>query len=76
MKRIMPTTMLVFLCAAVSGAQEMPAEYKNVVEVFGRGGDYKAGVLKVNVPRNDIHVSVAGMALPTAFGFGGWVAFT
>jgi hypothetical protein len=76
MKRIALAALLVFLCAAVSGAQEMPTEYKKVLEVLGRGGDYKAGVLKVNVPRNDLHVRVAGMALPTPFGFSGWVAFT
>jgi hypothetical protein len=33
-------------------------------------------VLKVNIPRNDLKVSVAGVATPTPFGFGGWVALT
>src|SRR5207344_82682 len=32
--------------------------------------------LKVNIPRNDIKVTVAGVATPTPFGFGGWVAMT
>ncbi len=54
----------------------MPADYKGVLEVLGRNGDYKAGVLKVSVPRWDLHVSVAGMALSNWFGFSGWVAFT
>jgi hypothetical protein len=30
----------------------------------------------VNIPRNDISVSVDGVATPTPFGFGGWIAFT
>jgi len=33
-------------------------------------------VLKVNVPRNDLHVTIAGQSTPTPFGFGGWVAMT
>src|SRR5262249_47986260 len=32
--------------------------------------------LKVNIPRNDVKVTVAGVATPTPFGFGGWVAMT
>jgi hypothetical protein len=30
----------------------------------------------VNIPRNDVKVTVAGVATPTPFGFGGWVAMT
>src|SRR5207247_4428203 len=33
-------------------------------------------VLKVNIPRNDISVTVANVKTPTPFGFGGWVAMT
>jgi hypothetical protein len=33
-------------------------------------------VLKVNIPRNDVQVTVVGVATPTPFGFGGWVAMT
>src|SRR5262249_13749321 len=32
--------------------------------------------LKINIPRNDVNVSVAGVKTPTPFGFGGWVAMT
>ncbi len=76
MKRFTLAVLFVFLCAAVSSAQEMPADYKKVLDVLGRSGDYKAGVLKVSLPRNDLDISVARLELPTAFGFGGWVAFT
>src|SRR5215467_26852 len=57
-------------------AQEIPTNYQEVLKVVGKSGDYKANVLKVNVPRNDLHVSIAGYAVPTAFGFGGWFAMT
>src|SRR5258708_3276460 len=57
-------------------AQEVPAEYQQVLKSLARSGDFKANVLKVNVPRNDLHVSVAGNSAPTPFGFGGWVAMT
>jgi cytochrome c556 len=38
-------------------AQEMPPEYQQVLKTVGKTGDYKASVLKVNIPRNDIHVT-------------------
>src|SRR5712691_9223382 len=57
-------------------AQEMPKDYQEVLTTLGKKGDFKDQVLKVNVPRNDLKVSVAGVQTPTAFGFGGWVAMT
>ena len=57
-------------------AQEMPPEYQQVLKTVGKSGDYKSNVLKVNVPRNDIHVTIDNLALPTPFGFGGWFAMT
>ena len=60
--------------AAVAQAQEMPADYKQVLDTLGKQGDFKDGVLKVNIPRSDLKVSVDGVATPTPFGFGGWVA--
>ena len=62
--------------AQTTNAQETPSDYEQVLKVVGKGGDYKSNVLKVNVPRNDLHVSVAGYSLPTPFGFGGWFAMT
>jgi hypothetical protein len=57
-------------------AQEMPADYQQVLKIVGKTGDYKANVLKVNIPRNDIHVTIDNLALPTPFGFGGWFGMT
>src|SRR3954468_12571801 len=59
-----------------SAAQDIPAEYQQVLSTLGRQGDYKDNVLKVNIPRSDLKVTVAGVATPTPFGFGGWVAMT
>src|SRR4051794_17037237 len=66
------------LVAFASGAwaQDIPAEYQQVLTSLGKQGDYKANVLKVNIPRNDVSVKVANVATPTPFGFGGWVAMT
>src|SRR5438105_15926918 len=60
----------------VAAAQEMPSDYQQVLKIVGKSGDYKSNVLKVNVPRSDLHMKVAGLALPTPFGFGGWFAMT
>jgi hypothetical protein len=61
---------------ALSTAQEMPAEYQQVLTALGKQGDFKANVLKVNIPRNDVSVTVANVKTPTPFGFGGWIAMT
>src|SRR5438445_7880917 len=57
-------------------AQDIPADYQEVLKSLDRKGDYKAGVLKVNIPRNDLKITVQGFSTPTPFGFGGWVALT
>src|SRR6266849_8008583 len=57
-------------------AQEMPKQYQEVLDTLGKKGDYKANVLKVNIPRSDLTVTVDGVATPTPFGFGGWLAMT
>jgi len=54
----------------------MPADYQQVLTALGKQGDYKANVLKVNIPRNDLSVTVANVKTPTPFGFGGWLAMT
>ena len=57
-------------------AQDVPNDYQQVLKLVGRSGDYKANVLKVNIPRNDLHVTIAEYPVPTPFGFGGWFALT
>jgi Domain of Unknown Function (DUF1259) len=71
------------VCAALSlsfapgaRAQDIPAEYQQVLTALGKQGDFKDKVLKVNIPRNDLSVTVANVKTPTPFGFGGWVAMT
>jgi hypothetical protein len=64
------------LTGGLSYAQDMPAEYKSVLTTVGKSGDYKDGVLKVNIPRSDLRVTIGGRAAPTPFGFGGWLALT
>jgi hypothetical protein len=66
----------VVLTAVVASAQDMPADYKAVLSALGKTGDFKDGVLKVNIPRNDLRVTINRRPAPTPFGFGGWVAMT
>ena len=70
------TITLVALTAAAPLAQEVPAEYQQVLTALGKTGDFKDNVLKVNLPRSDVKVTVGGIDTPTPFGFGGWIAFT
>src|SRR5215831_9534793 len=71
---VLLTAML--MSASTVSAQEMPADYAGVLKTLNKQGDYKDSVLKVNIPRNDLKVVVDGVATPTPFGFGGWVALT
>src|SRR5258706_3776760 len=62
--------------AAAAIAQTMPADYDAVLKALGKQGDYKSNVLKLNIPRSDVKVTIDGIATPTPFGFGGWLAMT
>jgi hypothetical protein len=55
---------------------QTPADYQAVLTTLGRTGDFKDGVLKVNIPRSDLKVVIGQRSAPTPFGFGGWVALT
>jgi len=69
--------LVLFVLPASAFAQAaIPADYQAVLTTLGKQGDFKENVLRVNVPRNDLHVVIDGVATPTPFGFGGWLALT
>src|SRR3989442_103899 len=83
MLRLMQKGMLIlftsscFLLTGMSAlAQDIPSDYQDVLKSLDRKGDFKAGVLKVNIPRSDLKITIQGVPTPTAFGFGGWIAMT
>ena len=76
MKRFALVAALFAGLAGPAAGQDIPADYQQVLSALGKQGDYKASVLKVNIPRNDVTVTVANVKTPTPFGFGGWIAMT
>src|SRR5205823_1669095 len=78
--RGIPCLLAAALCAVAVTvnvrAQEVPSDYQDVLKTLAKQGDFKANVLKVNIPRKDVTVIVDGVATPTPFGFGGWLAMT
>jgi hypothetical protein len=73
---------MAFLCVSwclvfgAARAEDIPSDYQEVLKSLDRKGDFKAGVLKVNIPRSDLKMTVQGVPTPTPFGFGGWIALT
>lgn len=67
---------LTLAVTARASAQDMPADYAAVLKTLGKPGDFKSGVLKVNIPRNDLTVAIDGALIPTPIGFGGWIALS
>src|SRR6266704_5929390 len=64
------------LPAVSTSAQNIPSDYEEVLKTHDKKSDCKDGVLKVNIPRNDLKITIQGFPTPTPFGFGGWIAFT
>ena len=76
MRAIVSAIALLSLLPGAASAQDMPADYAAVLKTLGRTGDFKGNVLKVNIPRDDLTMAVAGVLVPTPLGFGGWIAMT
>jgi uncharacterized protein DUF1259 len=78
-RRLVARILLLLAVSLVSTSRALaqtPADYQAVLATLGRSGDFKEGVLKVNIPRGDLKVVIGQRAAPTPFGFGGWIALT
>jgi hypothetical protein len=76
MRRKLITGLFLVYPALAFAQAAIPPDYQSVLTTLGKQGDFKDNVLRVNIPRNDLHVVIDGVATPTPFGFGGWLALT
>jgi hypothetical protein len=74
--KLISTALLILATNALVFAQDVPKVYADAAAILGKAGDYRDNVFKIGIPRSDLKVSVNGIALPTAFGFAGWIAMT
>jgi len=75
-RKIVFLTACFCLLSHPAAAQDVPIDYQDVLKSLDRKGDFKAGVLKVNIPRSDLKMTIQGVPTPTPFAFGGWIALT
>lgn len=75
-RKLLLLSILVCAVPFATFGQDVPSDYQGVLKVLDRKGDFKANVLKVNIPRNDLKMTIQGVPTPTPFGFGGWIALT
>jgi Domain of Unknown Function (DUF1259) len=58
------------------GDQKAVGDWKTVEEVFGfPGANLAGGVIRFNMPRKDLHVTVAGTEIKPGLALGAWAAF-
>jgi Domain of Unknown Function (DUF1259) len=75
-RKIVFLTACFCLLSLAAAAQDVPTDYQDVLKSLDRKDDFKAGVLKVNIPRSDLNMTIQGVPTPTPFGFGRWIALT
>jgi hypothetical protein len=62
--------------AQTTGDQKTAGEWKTVEDVFGfPGANLPGGVIRFNMPRKDLHVTIGGTEVKPALALGAWAAF-
>lgn len=67
--------LILLLSAACWPGPGAAADFAVVDQILRFKGQVQEGAYVVRFPRSDLKMTIGGTALPTAFGFGGWVAF-
>src|SRR5215470_17762199 len=61
---------------AQAAADQKPGEWKTVEDIFGfQAANLPGGVARFNMPRKDLHVTVAGTEVKPGLALGAWAAF-
>jgi len=72
---IIVASLLTTATAQTTGDQK-PGEWKTVEDVFGfPPANLPGGVARFNMPRKDLHVTIAGTEVKPGLALGGWAAF-
>lgn len=73
-KPLMILGSVVFMCPVVGIAQGLNTSA--IDHVLGHSGQKTGDVYRVGLPRTDLHVELAGVALKPGFALGSWAAFS
>jgi hypothetical protein len=73
---VLPFSIPTNCTAQTAGDQKVAGEWKSVEDVFGfPGANLPGGVVRFNMPRKDLHVTLAGTEVKPGLALGAWAAF-
>ncbi len=67
--------LVVLLSLSVSNSARASADLPEVERILGTSGQLEEAALVVRFPRSDIKITIDGESMPTALGFGSWMAW-
>jgi hypothetical protein len=75
LRHLIIVSLVILLSLSTSNSARASADLSEVAKILGFPGQMDEGAFVVRFGRSDIKVSIDGEPMPTALGFGGWIAW-